>query len=33
MQTATNLSKKVSDKVGNVSLNLELFGTIPVKKN
>ena len=32
MQTATNLSEKVSDKVGNVSLSLDLFGTIPLKK-
>ena len=29
MQTATNLSEKVSDNVGTVNLSLELFGTIP----
>lgn len=32
MQTATNLSEKVSDNVGTVNLSLELFGTIPLKE-
>ena len=32
MQTATNLSEKVSDNIGTVNLSLDLFGTIPLKK-
>ncbi len=32
MQTATNLSEKVSDNVGTVNLSLDLFGTIPLKE-
>ena len=32
MQTATNLSEKVSDNIGKVNLSLNLFGTIPVKE-
>ena len=32
MQTATNLSEKVSDNIGTVNLSLDLFGTIPLKE-
>ena len=32
MQTSTNLSEKISDKVGTVNLTLKLFGTIPIKE-
>ncbi|MBR1653405.1 MAG: SpoIVB peptidase [Clostridia bacterium] len=32
MQTATNLSEKISDNVGTVNLSLDLFGTIPIKE-
>lgn len=32
MQTATNLSTKVSENIGTVNLSLDLFGTIPVKE-
>lgn len=32
MQTATNLSNKVSENIGTVNLSLDLFGTIPVKE-
>ncbi|MBR2786501.1 MAG: SpoIVB peptidase [Clostridia bacterium] len=32
MQTATNLSEKVSNNVGTVNLSLDLFGTIPLKE-
>lgn len=32
MQTATNLSEKVSNSVGTVNLSLDLFGTIPLKE-
>lgn len=32
MQTATNLSEKVSDNIGTINLSLDLFGTIPVKE-
>ena len=32
MQTATNLSERVSDNVGTVNLSLDLFGTIPLKE-
>ena len=32
MQTSTNLSEKISDKVGTVNLTLNLFGTIPIKQ-
>ena len=32
MQTATNLSEKVSDNIGTVKLSLDLFGTIPLKE-
>ena len=32
MQTATNLSEKVSSNVGNVNLSLNLFGSIPLKE-
>ena len=32
MQTATNLSNKVSDNVGTINLSLDLFGTIPIKR-
>ena len=32
MQTATNVSEKVSNNVGTVNLSLDLFGTIPLKE-
>lgn len=32
MQTATNLSNKVSDNIGTINLSLDLFGAIPVKE-
>lgn len=32
MQTANNLSEKVSDNIGTVNLSLDLFGTIPLKE-
>lgn len=32
MQTATNLSNKISDNIGTVNLSLDLFGTIPLKE-
>lgn len=32
MQTATNISEKVSNSVGTVNLSLDLFGTIPLKE-
>ena len=32
MQTATNLSGKVSENIGTVNLSLDLFGTIPLKE-
>lgn len=32
MQTATNLSEKVSDNIGTINLSLDLFGTIPLKE-
>ena len=32
MQTANNLSNKVSDNVGTMNLSLDLFGTIPIKE-
>jgi stage IV sporulation protein B len=32
MQTASNLSNKISDNIGTVNLSLDLFGTIPLKE-
>lgn len=32
MLTSSNLNQKVSDNIGTVNLNLNLFGTIPVKE-